>query len=76
MSKVKVTKRKDCPMTADELKVGQYAEITEKGDYHGHIILRVYDEIISVTDPGNTWHVGVNLEVEPLLPGDKIEIIV
>ena len=39
-----------------DLKEGQLAEITDEAcSEHGHIIMRCYSCIISLTDPHSTW---------------------
>lgn len=50
--------------------IGKLAIIRDKtSDYQGHIVLRVYDQIISLSNPRCTWSnidsVGILVEVLP-----------
>lgn len=56
------------------LKVGEMMKI-EEGNYQREIILRVYDELVSLTDPDHIWGLSTRLRGTKLPAGTKVEIV-
>ena len=59
---------------ASSLKVGDMMVITEAGCYTGHVILRTYDALCSLTNPNSTWGVGAPHKGRKLLPGESVTL--
>lgn len=57
-----------------DLVEGQLAKVVEPSSYVGEIVLRVYDGVVSLTDPEHIWSLPTILEVEPLPKGTVVEI--
>lgn len=72
-------KRPDPAVT--DMNVGDIAEIIDTGSmFKGHLILRTYDQIVSLHAPESTWTMSnkytPDFKVRILKPGTKIEITV
>jgi hypothetical protein len=60
---------------ASETKIGDLMILYYGSDHVGEILLRVYEGLVSLSNPRNTW-VGVPYEllVTLLEPGDKVTL--
>ncbi len=58
------------------LKEGQMGVIEDKRFPDGHVIIRVYDQIISLTDPYRTWSTSARMIVRLLPPGTILTLTV
>lgn len=70
---MKVT-RPDANVTiaANEMKVGQCAEVAPGQPYSGEVILRHFVGFVSLQIPSNIWHESCPLKVIPIPVGEKI----
>ena len=62
-------------MRADALMVGDLAEIIDD-QYQGHIVLQVFDKLVSFTDPHQTWTLPCGLRVRKLNQGTTVKLTV
>ena len=60
-------------MLGRDLEEGQLAKVVG-AVYNGDIVLRVYNNVVSLTNPNCTWSLPTTLEVEPLPKGTVVEI--
>lgn len=63
ISITKKKKKKETVLLAKELKEGEAAEVVEDGIYKGHILVKSFDRLISLTDLGSTWLQDCTLSV-------------
>ncbi len=60
------------------LKLGEMMEIEGEQDYpefNNHILLRVYDRVISLHNPKLTWNISVAFPGRKLNPGNGVILI-
>lgn len=63
------------PIRASLMKIGQLARvINPETNYMRHIVLRTFDGIVSLSNPGLTWSTDCSLQVELLPPGYQITL--
>ena len=70
---IKLTQFPKRGISADSMKIGEYARIISSG----HIVLKTTAGVIDLSDPTTVWTVPFSSpEVEQLRTGDKLEITV
>lgn len=67
--------RKKC--NSHDLKIGEMMILDDTAypEYHGHILIKIYDEILSLSDPSIVWNEKGGLNGSKLLPGESITLI-
>ena len=66
------------PFNASMLSVGEMMEVTENCDdllYKGHILLKTYNGIISLTDPEFSWDSKCSLKGKKFKKGEGVTLI-
>lgn len=65
------------PFNASMLSVGEMMEVTENCNdlYKGHILLRTYNGIISLTDPKFLWDIQCSLKGKKFKKGEGVTLI-
>lgn len=81
MSEIRLVRARGRVIKMKDLEIGEYAEIIESVRYEGynfkgHIVVRTYDNFISITDPNHTWRNKPDIEVVVIPKGDRVEITV
>ena len=59
------------------MAIGEMGRITSPMNYKGEIVLRAYDVLVSLDDPGNTWPTDdfPDIEIELFPKGTEIILI-
>jgi len=75
MVKVQITKDHGKNPCFLDLKEGQLGQIVdEECKECGHVILRVYNSIVSLTDPHQTWSIGRGYAIRILPTGAEVTL--
>lgn len=75
MGEVKVINPRQKIVLMSDLYIGEYGVVMSKS-HTGHVVLKSYNQIVSLTDPSITWTTGANLEVMKLSKNTEIQIII
>lgn len=69
-----IEQKSDTTVNATSLKIGQLGIIRhELQSYNGKIVLRIYNSIVMMDNPRNTWSEGTLLMVDPLPIGTSVK---
>lgn len=62
---------------SSQSQIGDIMIITEEGRYLGHVILRIYEELVSLTIPDWTWNANrISFKVRFLNPEESVILTV
>ena len=61
---------------SNKLKVGEMGIVSNEHAEKNHVVMRTYDNIVSLDNPNLTWRIDSTLKVRRVLHGTRITIIV